>query len=305
MKTPLYFTASVIGIAFAFAPQMAAAQSTGSVAFEEEDIVVVTGNRDQDVIGVEVPDTPKAKQVLSQEIISRQAPGQTVNDIINLIPGVSFQNNDAFGSAGGTLNIRGFDSSRVSQTFDGVPLNDTGNYALYSNQQLDPELIEQVNVNFGSTDIDSPTASATGSTVNYRTRLPKDDFGVQLSGAAGDFSFFRVFGAVDTGEITSFGTKMFFSASKADNNNIYGAGKIDKQQYNARLYQPIGLNGDFISISGHYNENRNNFFGSVSLASFPTDKDDRNYDVGSVQLIWHRPALPILPIVAAPALTSA
>lgn len=109
MKTPLYFTASVIGIAFAFAPQMAAAQSTGSVAFEEEDIVVVTGNRDQDVIGVEVPDTPKAKQVLSQEIISRQAPGQTVNDIINLIPGVSFQNNDAFGSAGGTLNIRGFD----------------------------------------------------------------------------------------------------------------------------------------------------------------------------------------------------
>ncbi|MEI9926858.1 MAG: TonB-dependent receptor plug domain-containing protein [Sphingomonas sp.] len=33
-----------------------------------------------------------------------------------------------FGSAGGTLTIRGFDSSRISLTFDGIPLNDTGNY---------------------------------------------------------------------------------------------------------------------------------------------------------------------------------
>ena len=117
--------------------------------------IIVTGAREKGVAGVEIPDSPKAKEVLNQDFIARQTPGQTINDTINLIPGVSFQNNDAFGSAGGTLTIRGFDDSRISQTFDGIPLNDTGNYALYSNQQLDPELIEQVNVNLGTTDVDS------------------------------------------------------------------------------------------------------------------------------------------------------
>ena len=39
-------------------------------------------------------------------------------------------------------------------TFDGVPLNDSGNYAIFPNQFLDPELVEQVNVNLGATDVD-------------------------------------------------------------------------------------------------------------------------------------------------------
>ena len=56
-------------------------------------------------------------------------------DSINVIPGVTFTNNDAYGSAGGQLTIRGFSSDRISLTFDGIPLNDSGNYAIYSNQQ--------------------------------------------------------------------------------------------------------------------------------------------------------------------------
>ena len=146
-------------------PTAAFAQSTGSQDFEEQ-AIIVTGTRTQDVGGVQAPDTPKSKAVLTQEMIARQNPGQTILDTINVIPGVNFQNNDAYGSSGGTLTIRGFDSSRVSLTFDGIPLNDSGTYAIYSNQQLDPELIEQVNVSLGSTDVDSPTASAAGGTIN-------------------------------------------------------------------------------------------------------------------------------------------
>ncbi|MEN9683588.1 MAG: hypothetical protein RLZZ427_1339, partial [Pseudomonadota bacterium] len=127
-----------IGIAAISAP--AFAQSTGSVDFEKE--IVVTGARNtiQQVAGIASPDTSKAKAVLTAENIQRQGAGQTILDTVNQIPGVSFQNNDAYGSAGGTLNIRGFDASRISLTFDGVPLNDSGNYAIYSNQQIDPEL---------------------------------------------------------------------------------------------------------------------------------------------------------------------
>ncbi|HTU09884.1 MAG TPA: TonB-dependent receptor [Allosphingosinicella sp.] len=247
-------------------PSMAMAQSSGSVDFEEESTVVVTGTRTTEVGGVEVPPTTRARAALDSEFIQRQAPGQTVNDVINSLPGVSFQNNDPYGSAGGTLTIRGFDSTRISQTFDGVPLNDSGNYALYSNQQLDPELITQVNVSLGSTDIDSPTAAATGSTVNYRTRLPTEDFHVRLQGSIGEYDFFRVFGVVDTGAFGPWGTRAFFAASMAQNDVVFNDyGQVYKQQYNARIYQPIGSNGDFISIAGHYNQNRNNFLGSVPL----------------------------------------
>lgn len=242
------------------------AQSTGSLDFDGD--IVVTGSvLDKGVAGVVLPATSKAKGVLTQEIIDRQVPGQTVNDLINLLPGVSFQNNDAFGSAGGKLSIRGFDNTRVSQTFDGVPLNDSGGYALYSNQQLDPELIEQVSVNLGSTDVDSPTAAATGSTVNYRTRNPSEKPGFKVVMSAGEYDFMRAFGMFDTGTFTSFGTRAFISASRATNDTVFGPGKIDKQQYNAKVYQPIGSNGDFVSIAGHYNENRNNFFGSMPLRS--------------------------------------
>ncbi|MDX3910028.1 MAG: TonB-dependent receptor [Sphingobium sp.] len=121
-------------------------------------------------------------------------------------------------------------------------------------------------MNLGSTDVDSPTAAATGSTVNYRTITPSDDFGVKMVGSLGDYSYFRAFGMVNTGVFTPWGTKAFFSASSAANDAVYGGiGKIDKQQYNGKVYQPIGSNGDFISLAGHYNENRNNFFGSSPL----------------------------------------
>ena len=256
--------ASTLAIGIAALPGAAYAQSTGSQDAEKE--IIVTGARGpQQVAGVSSPDTPKAKAVLTNENLARANPGQTVLDTINQIPGVSFQNNDAYGSAGGTLNIRGFDSTRISLTFDGVPLNDSGNYAIFSNQQVDPEVIEQVNVNLGTTDVDSPTASAVGGTVNLRTLTPSHDFGVMLSGSIGEWNFWRVFEKIETGDLTPSGTRAWFSASKTRNNVPFnGYGKINKEQFNGKIYQPLGGN-DFISIAGHYNQNRNNFFGSLPL----------------------------------------
>jgi iron complex outermembrane receptor protein len=267
-------------------PTAAFAQSTGSRDFEEQ-AIIVTGTRTQEVGGIQAPDTSKAKAVLTQEMISRQNPGQTILDTINVVPGVNFQNNDAYGSSGGTLTIRGFNSNRISLTFDGIPLNDSGNYAIFSNQQLDPELIEQVNVSMGSTDVDSPTASAVGGTVNYRTMTPSKEFGGRVLGSLGQFDFRRIFALVNTGEIGPWGTRAYFAVSNAKNHNPFNNyGVVDKQQYNAKIYQPIGSNGDFISVAGHWNQNRNNFFGSVRLIDgvatpngFPDKRSERKYNI--------------------------
>jgi len=250
-------------------PGLAFAQSSGSVEVEEE--IVVTGTRTRNgVEGILVPDAAKAKAVLTQEAIARSTPGQSILNAINIIPGVNFTNSDAYGSSGGNIRIRGFDGNRISLTFDGLPLNDTGNYAIFSNQQLDPELIEQVNVNLGTTDVDSPTASAAGGTVNYRTRIPGDEFGALGTASYGEDDYNRVFGMIDTGVLTGFGTKAFVAASTARNDKFKGFGEIYKQQYNARLYQPLGDNGDFISVSGHYNQNRNNFYRNPSVSDLRT-----------------------------------
>ena len=123
-----------VAVAALIIPAAASAQSTGSQDFDDTADILVTGSKDKAVGGVEIPDSPKPKVVISKELIQRQRPGQSVNEIINLVPGVSFTNNDPWGSSGGSFTIRGFDSSRISQTFDGIPLNDSGNYAIYSNQ---------------------------------------------------------------------------------------------------------------------------------------------------------------------------
>nr|WP_237219930.1 TonB-dependent receptor [Sphingomonas arenae] len=275
-----------------FAPATAYAQSTGSVEFEEE-AIVVTGSRAQDVGGIQTPDSPKAKAVITQDLISRTGPGQTVLDAINVVPGVSFQNNDAYGNSGGTLTVRGFDSTRVSYTLDGVQLNDSGNYSIYSNFSIDPELIEQVNVSLGSTDVDSPTASAVGGTINQRTRTPSKQMGGLINVSLGEFDYRRFFGMFDTGEIGPWGTRAFFAASTSKYDNPYNNyGKLDRQQYNAKIWQPVGDNGDFVSLAGRYNQDRNNFFGSLPLRwdadrvvgsgtgnRFPRNNDEREYDI--------------------------
>src|SRR5262245_15521579 len=158
-------TTGLLGMGFA---QHAIAQSTGSEAIEEGmDEVVVSATRVRNIGLVGDQTAPKSRVSLSSEYLATQPAGQTIFNAINQIPGVNFTGSDAYGTSGGNLRIRGFDGSRVSVTFDGVPLNDSGNYALFTNQMLDPELVDRVDVNLGTTDVDSPTASATGGTVAY------------------------------------------------------------------------------------------------------------------------------------------
>ncbi len=256
-------------------PAMAFAQSTGTIAAEEE--IVVTASKSEGIQGVQVPDTPKARTVISQELIQTQSAGQTVINVLNVVPSVNFTNNDPYGSSGGNIRIRGFDGNRISLTWDGVPLNDTGNYAIFTNQTLDPEIIESVNVNQGTTDVDSPTASAAGGTINYRTMVPSKDIGGLVKASYGEFGYHRVIGVLQSGEFTSFGTRMFGSISAARNDKFKGPGGLSKQQYNLRFYQPLS-GTDFISIGGHFNRNRNNFYRNLTRAQVDADFRDGKFD---------------------------
>jgi iron complex outermembrane receptor protein len=250
----------------------ASAQSSGTVATEatELDTVVVTGTRapfttDGSIVAETVA---KTRSTITQEFISTQSPGQTILQTLNLVPGLNFVNADPFGNSGGNIRLRGFDGNRVSLTFDGIPLNDTGNYATFTNQQLDPELIERAAVNTGTTDVDSPTASATGGTINYTTARPLEEMGAQFNASFGEFNYRRLFTRFDTGAFGPWDTTAYFTFSGTDYDKFKGPGNLEKRQYNGRIYQNLG-DGNFASLSAHFNRNRNDFYNNfITQAQF-------------------------------------
>jgi len=255
---------AIAGVAFIAVPALA--QSTASRELDE--IVVTASHATNDIAGIITRETStRSKSTLTNEYLQTRTPGQSVLESLNLLPGVNFTNNDAYGSAGGNIRIRGFDNNRIALTWDGIPLNDSGNYAVFSNQQLDSELIESVTVNLGTTEVDSPTAASTGGTINYVTRKPGDRVKLIAQGQYGSFNFVRGFGFIDSG-FNSHGFGAWIAGSKTRYDAFKGPGQIDKTQINARIYQKIGNNGDFISVAAHWNRNRNNFLRRLTLAQF-------------------------------------
>jgi len=266
MSKKFFSGAALTALTVAMSAGVAHAQSTGSQVFEEEELVVVGRSNNVGVINAET--APRAVVTVTEDYIETQIPGQTILESLNLVPGVTFSNNDAYGSSGGALNIRGFDGARVSLQFDGAQLNDTGNYAVYSNQQLDSELISRATVNLGSTEVDSPTASATGGTVNYVSRMPSEEFGGILQYGYGSNDFGRVFGLVDLGAFGPYATRAWVSISDTEYDHFLGNfGGVEKTQFNARVYQELG-GSDFVSASVHFNQNRNNFIRSYAISTF-------------------------------------
>jgi len=240
------------------------AQSTGT---QEVEKVTVTGERGGKGGVIVKESRPKTRSTVTGDYLDSQGSGQTIFNSINLLPGVNFTNSDPYGSSGGNVRVRGFDGARVSLTVDGVPLNDTGNYAIFTNQMIDPEYLTRVTVNTGTTDVDSPTASATGGTINIVTRKPYKDMTLSANVSSGSYDYERFAFVFDSGEYR--GVSAFGGVSFQEYEKFKGPGKLEKTQGNARIYQTLG-ESSFISVIGHYNENRNNFYRTLSYGEIGT-----------------------------------
>ncbi len=263
--------AALLALPLAFSVTPAFAQSTGSQAIET---VTVTGTRVNLSGGLDsYLLVPKQQSSISQDFIQTQPAGQTFFQDLNMLPGVNFTSNDAYGSSGGNIRMHGQDGNHISVTLDGMPLNDTGNYAIYTNQMLDPEIIGRVTINQGTTDVDSPTAAVTGGTINVASVNPNETFGLQGTISAGTNAFLRGFGKVDTGNIGPWDTRAYATYSYTSYDNFKGPGKIRKAQINGKIYQDMGSVG-WMSLAFHFNRNRNNFINNAAYTAYgvrPTD----------------------------------
>lgn len=244
-----------------------------STATQEIETVIVTGTKMGSVGGLfEQQNIAKTRSVISSDFINTQVEGQSVVAETNFLPGISINNNDSYGASGGDIRMRGYPNNHISVTLDGIPLNDTGNYAIYIGEYADSEIADHVTVNTGTTDVDSPTASATGGTINIVTIVPTDTMGIKTDASAGSFDFqhYNVIG--ETGEIGPWGTKAYLQGSYMDYDKFKGTGSMIRQQVNTRIYQDLG-GGDFVSVAAEWDPNITHFLQSNSKATFASNWD--------------------------------
>ena len=243
-----------IAILASMAP--AFAQSTGT---QDVETVVVTGTKVKLSGLMNAQPIAKERSTITSDFLQTQIAGQTVFQSLNYMPGVNFTNNDPYGSSGGTIRLHGQDGAHISLTLDGMPLNDTGNYAIYTNQMPDPEAVARVSVNQGTTDVDSPTAAAMGGVIAIASDLPHDDFDALGALSFGSFTKQRYLARIDSGTFGPWNTKAFATLSYQDYDKFKGPGHLRKIQGNFNIYQDFGDVGWF-SIAGHWNSNRNNSY---------------------------------------------
>ena len=240
----------------ALAATGAYAQSTASQVAE----VVVTTNKPQPVGGVSIqPQVAKDQSVVTSQFIATQVGSENAAQLINMLPGVSYSTEDPTGLLSSDLRIHGFDGAHISVTIDGTPVNDTGNYAVYPGEYIPAEGTDRITVNMGGNEVDSPSASALGATVNIVSKMPSTTPGFQGSVSGGSYDYLRGYAEVDTGTFTPWGAKAWFSANYADADKYKGAGALKREGADFRIYQPI-RDTDFISVAGTWVSERSNFY---------------------------------------------
>lgn len=246
------------------AAPVAFAQSTGSQTVEA---VVVTAAKSASTDGLAVVvRSTKEQSVITQEYISREVGSANFAQLMNLAPGVTYTTNDPTGLSSGDIHIHGFDGAHLSFTVDGTPLNDTGNYAIYPAEYSVAESIERVVVNTGQTEVDSPTASSIGGTVNLITKLPTVAPEATVSGSVGRFDFQRIYGEVNTGVFGPTGLRARLSGNFTDTNKFKGPGELKRYGVDGDIYQPL-KDGDFMKVAFTYDQERNTFYNTPSIAT--------------------------------------
>ena len=281
--TVLMATSALSGLAFAqsSAPPAAPATSQGVSGLGDSqptDIgrVRATAPRADGTRGTDAggglmieEDAPKARSTVTRDFIDKQSPTANPWQLLRMLPGVNQSSVDAFGLNGGNIVVRGLNSDQIGLTIEGAPVNDSGNYALYPQEYVDAENLEQIALTHGSADLDSPHIESVGGMINIYMRDPLKTLGGFASVSAGSNAAFRVFSRVDTGIIPGTNARAFVSFSHFQDNHWRGPGGDDRNNFEGKFVSEFG-DGNRVSFAFLYNEAVNNNYRNPTLAQWRT-----------------------------------
>jgi catecholate siderophore receptor len=187
------FLATAPGAALAeTAPRADSTATRGQDATGQRDTVVVTGQR-ATTATLESPkatapllDTPQTITVVSEQTIRKQNL-QTLRDVLQTIPGITFGAGEGGGGYGDSINLRGY-SANNDVTIDGI--RDSAQYS-----RTDPFNLQQVEVYNGANSVFNGSGSV-GGTINLVSKVPTPETLTIMQGSVGTDNYYR--GAIDS-----------------------------------------------------------------------------------------------------------
>ncbi|MHA6718147.1 TonB-dependent receptor [Sphingomonas sp. RS6] len=246
---------------------------TGGAAFAQTSAPALTdsdtpgGNDEIVVIG---QGETRQTQTLSQDDLAILVPGTSPLKAIEKLPGVNFQAADPFGAYewAQRVSIRGFNQNQLGYTLDGIPLGDAsyGNVnGLHISRAITSENIAETRVSQGSGSIGTQATNNLGGTIEFVSSDPKETLGADLNGTVGSDNFWRLFGRIDTGELTPGGTRAYVSYLHSDTDKWKGWGSQRVNQVNAKIVTP--LSPDLRAVGTFdYSDRRENDYQDMSLS---------------------------------------
>jgi iron complex outermembrane receptor protein len=220
-------------------------------------------------------DSVKNRSIITKASLEKEASTGNVYQSIAMLPGVNTYNYDGTGLFGGGLTIRGFNSDQLGFSVNGVPVNDSGNFAVYPQEFIDKENVCQASVAQGSTDLETASGSASGGSISVITCDPEDKRRLRFSQTLGQLNMSRTYLRLDTGRFMNDMAKLFVSYSHTEADKWKGEGKAKKDHIDFGF--SLDLNEDNkILGSVLYNRAVNNNIYSLSLANI--NQFGYNYD---------------------------
>jgi iron complex outermembrane recepter protein len=244
-------------------PVLAFALATGAHA---EDAADAAPGEQQDIVVIGTGQTRQV-QTLTSEDIALQVPGVSPLKAIDKLPGVNFQSADPFGNYewSARISIRGFNQNQLGFTLDGIPLGDMsyGNHnGLHISRALISENTGRVEVAQGSGALSAASSSNLGGTIEFFTRSPKSEFGVEANGTYGSEDTMRGFVRLDTGTLGDNGPRASISYAYQNADKWKGNGEQRQHQVNARIEQPLPEGKAFAFVN--FSDRRENDYQDLS-----------------------------------------
>lgn len=190
-------------------------------------------------------DVPITKTDLGRSEIEALSHGQDAPALLQYTPSVTWYSDSGVGSNYSYLTLRGIQQTRINMTFDGAPLNDPAENAVYFNNFhgfLDEIDSVQIQRGVGTSSVGSPSY---GGSVNFASRQPAAELGADVRLDVGSFDTRRAAAALHSGRFGSgfsaslraalSSTDGYRERSGSEHRNFFARGRWDGARESVRL----------------------------------------------------------------------
>ncbi|POE20878.1 TonB-dependent receptor [Pectobacterium odoriferum] len=219
-------------------------------------------------------DSAKSRSTVTKDALDKMPAAGNAIDKLKYTAGLNVSSNDSSGLSGVSYTMRGMSADQVGLSSDGIPVNDSGDYAVYPNGMGDPENLEQIFVTQGSSEMDGPHIGASGGNIGLVSHRPAKEFGGFVKQTFGSNNLSKTFARLETGQHNGFSSWLSYSYTDSDKWRGAGYSRADKVEWNG-LYEHE--NGHSSSLIVKYNQQDTINYSTLSKQQFEQNGRKMDY----------------------------